>query len=514
MGLGSYWLAVSERTSCPSLARNLHADVAVIGGGIVGLTTALLLQQAGRKVVLLEARRVGGQVTGGSTAKITSLHKLIYADLVDAFDEETAAKYGRANEEALAFIGHTVRRHTIQCDFVHRDAYTYCTDEGAVEAVRREAETAERLGLPASFTQDLPRAFGATAAVRFTGQAQFHPVKYVHGLADALLAAGGDIFEETRVADVQEGPPHTLQLADTPASGGAPAMKVTADHVVVATNLPFLDRGGFFTKAYPRHHVAAAARLEGEPGFADMYVNTGTPTRSVRLHRDERGDVLIATGASFRPGEADPLALANDLESWLRARFPVTAIEHVWTNEDFDSMDRMPFVGRLRSGADGVWTATGFSAWGITGGTAAARVLADLVCNQPNPFAEMFDATRKTLTQSAKSFVSANVKTGADLVKGRVLGGERRDPETLAAGEAAVVIQDREKVAAYRDPAGVLHRVSAICTHMGCVVAWDPVAKAWDCPCHGSRFTPDGAVVFGPAVAPLPPSGKDRPSGK
>jgi glycine/D-amino acid oxidase-like deaminating enzyme/nitrite reductase/ring-hydroxylating ferredoxin subunit len=512
MGQCSYWLTVSERTSCPSLARDIQTDVVVIGGGIVGLTTALLLQQAGRKVVLLEARRIGGQVTGGSTAKITSLHKLIYADLVDAFGEETAAKYGRANEEALAFIGHTVRRHAIQCDFAHRNAYTYGTDEGAVEAVRREAETAERLGLPASFTRDLPAAFGASAAVRFTGQAQFHPVKYVHGLADALLAAGGEIFEDTRVADVQEGPPHTLRFADKPGNGGSPAVAVAADHVVVATNLPFLDRGGFFTKAYPRHHVAAAARLEGEPGFADMYINTGTPTRSVRLHRDERGDVLIATGASFRPGDADPLALANDLESWLRARFPITAIEHVWTNEDFDSMDRMPFVGRLRSGADGLWTATGFSAWGITGGTAAARILADLVCGQPNPYAETFDATRKTVTQSAKSFVSANVKTGADLVKGRLLSGEHRNPETLAAGEAAVVTHDREKIAAYRNSAGVLHRVSAICTHMGCVVAWDPVAEAWDCPCHGSRFAPDGAVVFGPAVAPLPSAGTDRTS--
>ena len=512
MGQGSYWLTGSERASCPSVARNLHTDAVVIGGGIVGLTTALLLQQAGRTVVLLEARRIGDQVTGGSTAKITSLHKLVYADLVDAFGEETAANYGRANEEALAFIGHTVRRHTIQCDFDHRDAYTYCTDEAAVEAVRREAETAERLGLPASLTHDLPAAFGAKAAVRFTGQAQFHPVKYVHGLADALLAAGGEIFEDTRVVDVQEGPPLTLQLADKPGSGGSPAVTVAANHVVVATNLPFLDRGGFFTKAYPRHHVAAAARLDGEPGFADMYIKTGTPTRSVRLHRDERGDVLIATGASYRPGDADPLELARDLESWLRARFPVTTIDHVWTNEDFDSMDRMPFVGRLRSGADGVWTATGFSAWGITGGTAAARILTDLVCGRPNPYAKMFDATRKTLSQSAKAFISANVKTGADLVKGRVLGGGRRDPETLAAGEAAVVIHDREKVAAYRDPAGVLHRVSAICTHMGCVVAWDPVAEAWDCPCHGSRFAPDGAVVFGPAVAPLPPAGKDRSS--
>jgi len=494
----SYWTASVGTTDYERLAGDAGpVDVAVIGGGIAGLTAALLLQRAGRSVALLEARRVGAQVTGHTTAKITSLHTLIYADLARQHGEETARRYGRSNEAALRRIGELVDELAIDCDFERKAAYTYCESETNLARVREEAEIAARLGLPASFVTELPAPLDAFGAVRFDNQAQFHPMKYMLGLARAFVAAGGRIHEETRALDVEDGEPCRVETA---------AGTLTARDVIVATNLPFLDRGGYFTTNFPRSHVALAARVAPGTEPDGMFISVEQPSHSVRACPDPSGPLLICTGAAFKTGQADTAALGAELEGWVRRHFTVTGIPYRWTNEDYDSMDRLPYVGRLSSRAKHVRVATGFNAWGMTAGTLSAMILADLVQGRPNEWAATYDSTRiKPTRTAAQRFLKENLNVARGWLHDHVVPAAKRSVAELAPGEGAVVQTREGKVAAYRDEAGAVHAVSAVCTHMGCSVAWNGVARSWDCPCHGSRFDLDGKVLHGPAVADLKP---------
>jgi glycine/D-amino acid oxidase-like deaminating enzyme/nitrite reductase/ring-hydroxylating ferredoxin subunit len=503
----SYWIASVGGTSYPKLSGDAGpVDVAVVGGGIAGLTAALLLQRAGRSVILLEARRVGAQVTGHTTAKITSLHTLIYADLAKRHGEETARLYGASNEAALRRIADLVGEFAIECDFERKAAYTYCETDANLPRVREEAEMAARLGLPASFVTEIPAPLRAFGAVRFDDQAQFHPMKYILGLARAFAEAGGRIFEETRVANVEDGEPCRVVTGT-----GA----VTARDVIVATNLPILDRGGFFATNFPRSHVALAARVEPGSEPDGMFIGVEEPSHSVRACPDPDGPLLICTGAGFKTGQADTETLCAELEGWVRRHFQVTGIAYRWTNEDFDSMDRLPCIGRLTSRAKRLWVATGFNAWGMTAGTLAAMILADLVREKPNEWAATYDSTRlKPTRTAAQKFLKENLNVAREWLHDHVVPAAKRSVAELAPGEGAVVQTKAGKVAAYRDEAGAVHAVSATCTHMGCAVAWNGVARTWDCPCHGSRFDLDGKVLHGPAVADLKPVAADGAGAK
>ena len=492
----SWWLPVAPDTAFPPLRDRLSVDIAVVGGGIVGLTAALLLKQAGRTVAVLESRRVARQVSGLTTAKITSLHGLIYTGLVRRFGDDVARLYGESNEAALRRIAEIAAARGIDCDFERKEAYTFCIEAQNRARVEAEAETAVRLGLPASFVADPPIRVPNAGAIRFSGQAQFHPYRYLVALARAVDGDGSHVFEETQVVDVREGDPCTVRTRET---------TVTAHDVIVATNLPFLDRAGFFAKAYPQSHVVLAARIEPASAPDGMFISVEQPTRSVRTHRDDAGVVLVATGAGYKTGQSDPQPLVDDLIGWVQRHFAVQRIERVWTNEDFHTMDGLPFVGRLTGGAKHLWTGTGFAAWGMTGGTLAAMILCDLVCGRANPWADIYDSTRIDAGRSVGTFMRENTNVAGKWIKGRFGQEGPSSPDALAAGEAAVLKAEGRRVAAFRDDAGTLHAVSATCTHMGCVVAWNSVARTWDCPCHGSRFELDGRVMCGPAVAPLEP---------
>ena len=489
----SYWLTHSATTNYPRLAARTHVDVAVIGAGMAGITTALLLKRAGRSVALIEAARAAEQISGHTTAKITSLHRLIYAELNDSAGDEVARLYGESQQAALRTIVGLIEDHKIDCSFERAPAYTYCTDIAHLDAVRREAEIAARLGLPAQFTAESPLPFDFVGAVRFADQAQFHPRSYLLELLRQIPGDGSHVFERSRVLDITEDEPCRVTTADE---------TLTADHVVVTTGMPILDRGGHFTAAHPYAHVAMAARLPEDAAFEGMFLSVEAPSRSVRIHRDEDGPVLIATGAKFKTGEADPLDLQAELEAWVGKHFPVQKVIARWWNQDFHAMDRRPYIGRVRSSTPRLWTATGFSAWGMTGGTLAGMILTDRICNVTNPWAGIYDSTRVNFAGAGK-FLEENLDVARAWAGDRLGRRDRRTPAMLRPGEAAILRPASEAIAAYRRDDASYYAVSANCTHMGCRVRWNPLAKSWDCPCHGSRFAPDGAVLSGPAVKPL-----------
>jgi glycine/D-amino acid oxidase-like deaminating enzyme/nitrite reductase/ring-hydroxylating ferredoxin subunit len=486
----TYWNDGTDDGGFPQLQGDLKVDVAVVGGGIVGVTAARCLKDLGLTAAVIEARRIGQQVTGRSTAKITSLHGLVYAELEKKHGEDRARLYAEAQETALREINRLAARHGIDCDFETKAAYTYTCEQAHVQEIEREVEVALRLGLPASLASRTDLPFDILAAVRFSDQAQFHPVKYVAGLARTLPGDGCHVFENSRVIDWE------------PARVATEHGSVSAEHVIMATHLPLGQVGGFYASAYPYAEPVIAGPITRVPG--GMYVNVEEPGRSIRTHVAPDGTVYgIAAGSHFKPGygEDEQKSLA-DLEDWFIQHFAAGPITHRWVNEDYTPMDGAPFAGWSSHLGKPYLVATGFRAWGITNGTAAAMLLADLAAGEDNHWLDLYDARRVKPLAGAKEFLKENLHVAADLVGGYLA----RRPTSVAAlqpGEGAVLTRSGKRIAAYRDMDGKVHAHSAICTHMGCVLGWNHTDRTWDCPCHGSRFGTDGDVIHGPAVTPL-----------
>jgi glycine/D-amino acid oxidase-like deaminating enzyme/nitrite reductase/ring-hydroxylating ferredoxin subunit len=490
----SYWLDSTPATDYPELSNEHSADVAVIGGGIVGLTTALLLKRAGRSVAVIEARRIAAQVTGHTTAKLTSLHGLIYADLIEHFGERRARLYAESNQAAIDIIETIARQLKVDCEFERKAAYTVAESEQHVPALKAEAEAAKRLSLPASFVTETTLPFPIAGAVRFDDQAQFHPRKYLLAVAGAVHEGGGAIFENTRVLDVAEGAPCEVRTDKG---------RVRAKNVVVATNLPILDRGGFFAKAFPRRHVVLGIRVSPGQVPDGMFLGIGDPSFSIRVQPAGAGPLLIVSGQGFRTGHADTVAKLKELETFVHSHFEVTSIDYVWGNQDYDAVDRVPYVGPLTPFSKHIYTATGFNAWGLSNGTVAATIISDEVIGNHNPWAETYRSQRSGLKAGGTKWLRENLHVGEMWLREKLRPGVRRTVEDLAPGEADILSHQGKKMAVYKDDEGKIHGVSPVCTHMGCAVRWNGLEKSWDCPCHGSRFDIDGAVLSGPAVKNL-----------
>jgi glycine/D-amino acid oxidase-like deaminating enzyme/nitrite reductase/ring-hydroxylating ferredoxin subunit len=486
----SYWNATAAPTAFPTLTERVQVDVAVIGGGIVGVTTARALKSLGLTVALVEAKSVGRGVTGRSTAKVTSQHHLIYQTLEKKFDADTAKLYAEAQEAGIRHIQSLAREHAIACDIEPQAAYIYTLEEKYVEQLETEADIAGRLGLPARIVKETGLPFQVLAALRFDNQAQFHPTKYVAGLAETIPGDGSHVFEHSRVT------------AWEPTRVTTDRGHIVARHVVMATHLPLGQLGGYYTRAHPHAEPVLAARVGHIPN--GMYLSAETPAHSIRTHTQADGSVYgIVAGPEFRPGATDDeRKQVAELESWFSAHFQPGPIEYRWVNEDYASIDQAPFIGWSASHGDRYLVATGFGAWGITNGTVAGLILADLAAGRDNRWAKIFDAARLDPKGGAATFVKENVHVAGHLVGG-YLSRKLKDIDELGRGEAAIMKIDGANVAVFKDEQGHVHSVSAVCSHMGCLVGWNETDRTWDCPCHGSRFGLTGDVIHGPATKPL-----------
>lgn len=489
----SIWVATGPQPHpLPELFGEIRADVVVLGGGIVGITTALLLKEAGLRVVLLEAGRLACGVSGYTTAKVSSQHGLIYEHLRSSFGADAARTYGQANETALAWIADRVSQHEIDCDFRRQASYAYVTSDAKRAQVEQEAEAARAAGLPATLVETTPLPYPVAAAVRFDNQAEFHARKYLLGLAERLSGDGCHVFERSRAVEVDTHGEGRVKTA-----GG----RVIADRVVMATHYPFLDRSLAFARVHPQRSYAIACRIGG-PLPTGMHISGDAPTRSIRAVPIGGGEELLLVG-----GEGHKTGTGGDteehyrrLEEFAREHWDVASIDYRWSSQDGVTVDSLPYVGAMSPRSDRVLMATGFAKWGMTGGTAAALLLSDLLLDRPNPWATLFDPNRITPRQSARKLVTENAQAGARFVRDRLAKPGTRSLDDLQPGEGDIVRLDGEKVAGYRDAAGELIAVSPRCSHLGCQVNWNSAERSWDCPCHGSRFAPDGAVLEGPAV--------------
>lgn len=496
----SYWMASAETPDHAALDADAHVDVAVVGAGVAGLSIAHELTRGGRSVALLEAGRIAAGVTGGTTAKVSVLHGVLYSHLSDRLGEETAEAYATSQSLALAHVAATAERLGADCELERQPAFLWTEDEAEVDLLRREAEAARRAGLAATFTHETGLPFGVAGAVRVEDQLVFHPRKYLRAVAADVVALGGLIHENTRVTDLVEGEPCTLMTEA--------GHRVHARHVVVATHYPVFDRAMLFTRLSPQREFVVAGRVDEAADPGAMYVSTGPDTRSVRGAPYGDGRLLIATGAPFTPGDAGAPQRLAELERWLLDRFPVDKPEFTWAAQDNFSGDRVPFIGPLHPGARHAWVATGFGGWGMTNGVLAGLLLRDVLDGATPVWAGIYDPRRLHPTLEARTVLSAGARTAAGLAgnAGARLKAKLdrvRSASELARGEAGIVSDADGEWATYVDEDGTPHEVSPSCTHMGCLVAFNRVEREWECPCHGSRFALDGAVLQGPATRPL-----------
>jgi glycine/D-amino acid oxidase-like deaminating enzyme/nitrite reductase/ring-hydroxylating ferredoxin subunit len=494
----SLWVATTPETDYPRLEEDVSVDVAVLGGGITGLTAAYLLKNEGKTVALAEAKRIVCGVTGYTTAKLTVGHNLVYRRLVDTFGEDGARTYAASNHAAIERVAQLVDELRIDCDFERASNFVYTESADHVDAIREEVAAAGRAGVEAHFTTETDLPFPILGAARVDGQAQFHPRKYLLPLAATLPGDGSHVFERTRARDVEETDGRCTVVTD---SG-----RISAEQVVVATHLPFLDRGLFFVKAHPAMSYAIAAEVSEAAAPRGMYISIGQPTRSIRstLSQEAERRILVVGGEGHRPGlEEDTQRRYEALEGFLAERFEAHPVAHRWSAHDYTPLDGVPYIGKLRRGSRRVYAATGFAKWGLTKGTLAAMLITDAILGRANPWAEFYDAKRLKPLASARTFAKENGQVALHFVGARLKRRETLDEVDLEPNEGRIVRLGRRHVAMFRDEGGAVHALSARCTHLGCLVEWNTAERTWDCPCHGSRFARTGAVIEGPAVSPL-----------
>jgi Rieske Fe-S protein len=353
-----------------------------------------------------------------------------------------------------------------------------------------------KLGLSASFVTETPLPFDVAGAVRLEHQAQFHPRKYLLGLAGTIPGEGSHVFENTRATFVNQGEPSIVETQ---------LGNIRARDVVLATQLPFMDRGFFFAKAHPHRSYAVAAPIDPARAPDGMFINAGTPTRSVRTILDGDGVLLQTGGQGHKPGLAhDEPQRYEALEAFLHEHWPdAGAVEYRWSTQDYMSADRVPYVGRLSRRSKHLYAATGYSKWGMTAGTVAAELIADAILGRENPWASFYDAKRVDPRASTGKLVAENAAIGFRFLAQRLSRAEKRSPQELRNGEGAILRVGGLKRAVYRDEQGTTHVLSPVCRHLWCYVEWNAAERSWDCPCHGSRYTGEGEMIQGPSVEDL-----------
>lgn len=492
----SYWLATTPESNYSALQGDIRVDIAIIGGGIVGLTTAYLLKEAGfSSIAVIEAGHILRGVTGNTTAKVTSQHHLIYDRLISKFGKRQAQQYAESNQAAIEKIASIVASKKIDCDFFRKPAYVYAESEDSTNKIRNEVQAAKSLGLPAYFEEKLSLPFKTYGAVRFNDQAQFHPTKYLNALAEVIHGDGCHIFEKTRALKIEGSEPTTI----TTDKG-----TVTAHRVIQATHYPIHDKPGmFFQRLHQSRSYVLGVRIRDS--FPDgMFINAEEPARSLRSQRTDGGELILVGGEGHRTGEEEnEIIRYQNLEKWVRANYSVDSIDYRWSTQDTISIDHIPYIGRQTSGNDNIFLATGFKKWGMTTGTVAAMIITDMIAGKPNPWEEVYDPSRFKPVESAKTFVSQAIEATKGLVGDRILP-VHKEASQLDPGEGAIVKIEGERVAAYRDQNGTLYTLDPACRHMGCIVSWNDAEKTWDCPCHGSRYNATGEVIHSPAVYGLP----------
>ena len=510
--LRSFWERTAESFQSAPLDRDATADVVIVGAGIAGMMTAYRLSREGRKVVVLDDGPIGSGMTSRTTAHLVNALDDRYYDIETFHGAEGARLAAESHSAAIDQYERIAAEEGIACDFERVDGYLFAPPGGSAETLDQELAALHRAGLTA--VERVARAplegFDTGPALRFPRQGQVHPVRFLTGLAEAIQRRGGHIFTGTHVTHLEGG-----ASAKVKTSAGH---EVTASAVVVATNTPINDRFVIHTKQapyytyvvgleVPRGTIPTLLLWDTAQTAAEEEKQLGVvPYHYVRLARDRESDVLIVGGEDHKTGQADDSdERFARLEAWARERFPAAGqLTDRWSGQVMEPIDTMAFIGRNPLDEPNVFIATGDSGNGMTHGAIAGMLLTDLIAGRENPWAKLYEPSRKiTQPRLLAEFAKENLNVAAQLGD-YLTGGDVASADEIPAGGGAILREGLKKIAAFRDEHGALHQLSAVCPHLGCIVHWNHGEKTWDCPCHGSRFDCVGRVVNGPASSDLP----------
>lgn len=470
----SIWTKDYKIEARPALDKNIETDVAVIGGGMAGILIAKLLKDSGMEPIVVEADKVGGGNTAGTTAKITVQHGLTYADIAKTMGLVAAQKYADANKDALGRFIKLAKG--IDCDFRQCPAYVYTLCD--TDILERERDTAEMVGIQAEVTTKTELPFPVEGALKFEGQATFHPLKFLQKISRDLT-----VYEQTQASEVKDG------VID--AAGG----KIKAKHIVVATHYPFINFPGYYFLRMHQSRTYMLA-LENAATIDGMYIDEDEGGNTFRGY----GDILLFGGEGHRTGRNKLSGRYERLVKAAQKYYPSSREIARWSAQDCVTQDKIPFIGEYSMFSPNMYVATGFRKWGMTGSMVAAIIISSLISGKGKvpEYADLFNPARFNAKASGKG-LSKDVRQIAAGFALRAAPSEEDNPEAIPKGCAAIVTINGEKRGLYKDEGGKLYAVSVKCPHLGCQLSWNPDELSWDCPCHGSRFTYDGKRIDGPA---------------
>jgi glycine/D-amino acid oxidase-like deaminating enzyme/nitrite reductase/ring-hydroxylating ferredoxin subunit len=500
----SFWVDSEKPLEFETINKDITTDILVIGAGISGLTTAYCLLKEGRKVILVEDGLIGSGESGRTTAHLTCALDDRYYEIEKTFGEEDSKKAAQSHMAAINWIEQTVKTESIDCQFERVDGYLFLHPSDKKENLEKEFEATKRAGLPTDWNQNILGLGQANGpCIRFPDQAQFHIMKYLHGLARTIVSLGGTIYTKTHARFINH------------KGAECNGFTVNASEIVVATNSPVNDFVAIHTKQFPYRTYVIAAKIPKDSLPHSLWWDTGdqdsmwvtAPYHYVRTERfNEEFDLLISGGEDHKTGQADDEEIIEEerytrLIDWTQKMFPVMGeIVYCWSGQVMEPVDYMAFIGK-NPGDDNVYIITGDSGNGMTHGTLGGLIITDLIQGKENPWAELYSPKRIPLKTPGTylSEVFKMAKQYGDFIK----KADIQNVEELSLGEGAILGKGLKRIAVYKDEHGIVHSYSAVCPHLGCIVQWNGEEKSFDCPCHGSRFTCTGEVINGPATTSL-----------
>lgn len=479
----SYWRETTKNVEYPKIAEDVTVDVAVIGGGMSGVLTAYLLAKEGKSVALLEAREMVSGTTGGTTAKLSSQHQLIYDEILQRDGVEVAKKFYEANESGRELVQALVDEYKIECGFESMPAFVYTQDKGSTDELKQEAKAYEAVGIDGELITTLPLDLNVEAGLVMHNQAQFQPVEFLYGVLKELKAMGGKIFQHTMYMKTERNDKELILSTDTP-------FTVTCQQVVFATLFPAEDPDSYFSNSMKpvTSHLTA---FESSKAFdTGMYISNDTPRRTFRGAKDGNRHVLIVGGETHPTGDGKSTEEHYQaIKRFAEKEFGLTKMLGYWSEHDLITADRRPHIGTIEEDDNQMYVMTGYNKWGLAVAATGAQLITDTITGKENRFKELFDPQRK-MPDDKKEEESKELNVAQESEQLEKEEGKRFEFDGKAAGM-------------YKDQSGTVHFVDLACTHLGCEVIWNDGDKTWDCPCHGSIFDGEGSVTAGPAKKPL-----------
>ncbi len=487
----SVWMESTPPTPFPRLDGNRTCDVAIVGGGITGLTAALLLARSGKQVVVVDSGQIGYGVSGHTTAHLTTMVDAHYQSLIKDFGAEQARLVAESSRAAIEQIAALVAEESIDCDFARVTGYLYSESAADEALLHDEIAAAAHVGIAAAWVANLPLPFPIHRAIKVDDQAQFNPLPYLYALAQAVQRHGGAVYEFSHVEAVDGGAP--CQVTTDRGT-------LTAAAVIIATHMPINDLY-LVAKAEPYRSYVLGVRLDG-PVPKGLFWDTADPYHYTRQARDGQGELLVVGGEDHKTGhEVDTEQPLRVLEEYVRERYKVREVVYRWSAQVYEPIDGLPFIGEYPLRPN-VYAATGYSGTGMTFGTLAGMLLADQIRGVANPYRELYSINRLKPLAGGPSMIKAGIAEAVRFVGDRFKTDVEGTGE-IPLGEGRLITLDGEQTAVYRDEQGHLHAMTPVCTHLGCIVGWNNAEKSWDCPCHGGRYSATGTVIEGPPTQDL-----------